>query len=266
MPPAKELSYFAGRNQKNALTFEEYLSFFSKADHQSAIGEASGAYLYSTKAPQLIADTFGKDIKILIVLRNPVEMAYALWGQNKRDGNENLPFDKALEQESRRLHDSEFLRKIKIWPYQYAYFERAVYSPQIKRYIDVFGWDNVKIVIFEKFFNDIENYIIELYEFLGVDTQFSLKKFEKHNEASNVRFTLLYRLHSEEFFFTDAIRKIISASARRSIIGWLYKINSKPSLREPLSTEFRTLLYDKFYPSIIGLEHLLNIDLKSIWK
>jgi len=266
MPACKEVSYFSGRNEENDMSLEEYLTFFSPAMQQKRIGEASGAYLYPKDTPKKIAHTLGTDIKIIMILRNPIEMAHALWGQNKRDGHENLSFFEAVEQENRRLHDNAFKQEIRIWLYQYAYIDRALYAPQVTRYIDTFGRENVKVYIFEKFFKDIEKSLTDLYNFLEVDPEFKIPHYKKYNVAGKVRSKILRRFYSKEHILTDPVRKLVSTPLRRAIIGWLYKINSQPVTRKPLPPDTRAQIHQRFMISIHSLESLIGTNLTTIWK
>lgn len=266
MPPCKEVSYFAGRYGKNVMSLDEYLTYFSNSKYQKRIGEASGAYLYSEDTPKKIADTLGKEIKIIIILRNPIEMSYALWGQNLRDGNENLSFIDAVEQQNIRLNDSSFKKRIRIWLYQYAYIDRAIYAPQVKRYFDTFGRKNTRVYIFEEFFTETEKSLADLYNFLEIDLHYRLTQYKKYNAAGRVRSKVLHRFYSEEHILTSLIRKTVPAPLRRGLIGWLYKINSQSSVRKPLQPEVKAKIKKQFQPSIQDLEALLDRKLTHLWK
>lgn len=266
MPASKELSYFAGKNENQMGTFHDYLQFFSNARNESRIGEASGAYLYSRSAPRKIASLLGDKTKIVILLRNPTEMAYSLWSQNRKDGNEYLSFGEALDAENTRINDSLFANQIKIWLYQFAYTDRAKYAPQVERYLKTFGKKNVRIYIFETFFNKIEASMQDVYEFLEIDTSFKLPKYKRYNVAGDVRSKYLQSLYAERKVWTEPLRWLLPIPLRRTITGWLYRLNSKPRQRPPIPPELRDRLRMEFSKSIRDLEKLLDLQLAEIWK
>ncbi|MGB3221272.1 MAG: sulfotransferase domain-containing protein [Desulforhopalus sp.] len=266
MPSCKEVSYYAGRRDGYSFSFEEYLSYFSKAKSQKRIGEASGAYLYSESAPLKIIDTLGKEIKIIMILRNPPDMAYSLWAHNKREGYENLSFKKAIRQENDRMNDYTFREHLQTWLYQYAYVDRATYAPQVKRYFDVFGKKNVKVYIYEEFFADTDNSLLDLYDFLEI-THHRRKPFtKKYNVAGEIRSRKVQQFYANEHFFTEPIRKVVPAPIRRGMINWLSKINLRRTTRQPMNEEIKEQLQNQFQKSILELEVLLNRELVTLWK
>lgn len=266
MPACKELSYFAGKDETDAGTFNDYLKFFSNAKNESRVGEASGAYLHSSSAPLKIASALGKNTKIIILLRNPIEMAYSLWAHNRKDGNEHLAFEEALDTEAARMNDSHFASQIKIWLYQFAYIDRAKYARQVERYLDTFGRKNVRVYIFETFFDNIKDNMQDVYEFLEIDTSFKLPKYNRYNVAGDVRSKYLRSLYAERKVWTEPLRWLLPIPLRRAIIGRLHRLNSKPRQRPPISPELRNRLRAEFTQSISELEKLLDLQLVEIWK
>ena len=97
MPKWKELSFFINAPHGPLHQVKKpvyYQRVFSKVQNQSAIGEASTSYLYDTSAPELILSQLGS-IKIIIILRNPVDMSYSLYNhQVRREGETAMTFEK----------------------------------------------------------------------------------------------------------------------------------------------------------------------------
>ena len=93
MPDFKEPHYFGSDlNKKKGVyidTEEEYLSLFIESKNEIFIGEASTYYLYSNLAPMEIFK-FNPDSKIIIALRNPIDLIYSLHSQYFFSGNENV--------------------------------------------------------------------------------------------------------------------------------------------------------------------------------
>jgi hypothetical protein len=265
MSSCKEISYFAGRPEKDIISLDEYLEYFSKATERKRIGEASVAYLYQENVPQKIASTLGRDIKIIIILRNPVDMSYSLWGHNTGNNNENLSYIEAVTQQDERLASPTFKENINIWLHNYAYINRAIYAPQVRRYLNVFGRKNVKIYIFEEFFKYIDSSLADIYSFLEIPPYHSTSRYKKYNTASKVRSKYIHKFYSEKHILTDIIRQAIPTPMRRSLVGWLHTINSKSKRNEQLDAETRKIVQHFFQQSIYDLQDLLEIDLEKIW-
>ena len=99
----KELHYFGNDLQvKNRISEQEYLQHFKDAVNEKIIGEASVWYLFSATAAKEIK-SFSPDAKVLIMLRNPVDVIYSLHSQHLYDGNEDvLDFESALALDDER--------------------------------------------------------------------------------------------------------------------------------------------------------------------
>ena len=109
---------------------EQYLSLFVDAGNAKRIGEASVWYLPSTEAASEIKQ-FNPNAKIIIMLRNPVDMVYSLHGQFLRSGNEDIvDFEEALNvQEDRR--NGRRIPTSAHFPGGLQYTSIATFSPQV---------------------------------------------------------------------------------------------------------------------------------------
>jgi len=104
MPEEKELHYFGSDLKSHWFQrdLNKYLSHFSACNGKKRVGEASVWYLYSKKAATEIKD-FSPSSRIIIMLRNPIDMMYSNYYQFLYNGNENLPsFNEAIEAEEDR--------------------------------------------------------------------------------------------------------------------------------------------------------------------
>ena len=81
----------------------EYLAQFAARNNQRRVGEASVWHLFSKTAAAEIK-AFSPEARIIVMLREPVEMMYSLFHYFRFDGNENLPtFEAALNAELSRI-------------------------------------------------------------------------------------------------------------------------------------------------------------------
>jgi len=182
MPAIKEPSFFV--YGYGISDFEKYLSFFETASSMRAIGEASTAYLVAPEAPQLIYK-MAHDIKIIVLLRNPVHRAVSLYAWMVREGYEWLnTFERALAEEERRFHDPSFRWNNPEYFWDYMYFRSGLYYEQVKRYIDTFGEESVKIYLFEELVNRPTEVYRDVCYFLDITPKF-VPNFIAYNQAKN---------------------------------------------------------------------------------
>jgi hypothetical protein len=141
IPPIKETKYFLfDEDYQKGKTF--YDSYFKTLGNQKAIGEVDPDYLLFPISAQRIADTLGKDIRLIVILRNPADRAYSHYLMTKKKGLEPFEFEKALEEEKNRKHN---IREQKI----FAYLERGYYGKQISEFLKVFPKENFLFLTFE---------------------------------------------------------------------------------------------------------------------
>lgn len=264
MPEWKEPAYFSPAAAGGIQDLAAYSALFKQARPNQIRGEASVSYLAAAESAQRICEELGKDTKIIIFLRHPVDMAYSLWGHQVREGFETLDFKSALAAEAERLQKNEDQRLGYSWVYDYAYKYRADYMPQIARYDERFGKDKVKIFIFEEFFKDDLPLFDELCAFLGVKTGFR-PLATRHNVAGTVHSRKLRTLLVEPSVLKNFLKLITPNSFRQRLRQKLENINRKDAPLPPIDPTIRYNLYQKFKPGITALESRLNRPPGSLW-
>lgn len=164
----KEPNYFASEDFPSNTYLEvvrkkdDYLSLFSNAKDAVAIGEASTNYLYSERAAFRIQE-FIPNAKIIAILRDPIERAYSHYLQyvrNKYENAHNLSFLEAVRKDYELTNKGIGVSAL--------YVEKGLYYQQVKRYLDLFGRENVKILFFEEFINYPYEHVAKVLEFLRV--------------------------------------------------------------------------------------------------
>lgn len=121
-------------------------------------GEASPYYIFHPLAPERISQHF-PGIRIIVLLRDPVERAYSAHKQETWRGFETLGFEEALDAEEGRLY-GEVERILSDPNYQsfehqhHAYVARGQYAPQLRRMADAVGRENVLALDADLFFTD----------------------------------------------------------------------------------------------------------------
>ncbi|KAA0439301.1 MAG: sulfotransferase domain-containing protein, partial [Candidatus Thioglobus sp.] len=128
MADYKELHYFDTDNlfTNGQPDYCFYQSFFSPKKSHQIIGETTPIYLYWRDALKRISH-YNSDIKLIVLLRNPIERAYSHWNMSCDNGKEDLGFLSALKAESARAEKQapEQLRT-------HSYIDRGLYVKQLK--------------------------------------------------------------------------------------------------------------------------------------
>ena len=125
------------------------------------------------------------DVKLLVLVRDPVERAYSAHTHELARGYETEPFERALELEVQRL-DGEAERiagepgYLSYSHQHHAYLTRGRYADQIERLDKLFGSDNVHVVDSGTFFTDPEPVYDGVLDFLGL-RRHGYPLFERHN-------------------------------------------------------------------------------------
>ena len=161
------------RIPKGVLSLEDYKSLFKGASTKKYRGESSVMYLlFPEFAIKNINKYLSKDVKIIIMLRNPVERAYSGYQHVKRYNlMESLSFEKALDQSENRYHNISNMTPAS------RYLELGMYFEQVKKFIKEF--DNVHVIIYDDYKNDFSSEMDNVFKFLDVDA-FKVNTEEKY--------------------------------------------------------------------------------------
>jgi hypothetical protein len=263
MPAWKELSFFIGdahgplhRVRKPAY----YDSVFAGSENTRAVGEASTSYLFDREAPSIIRSELGR-IKILIILRDPVAMSYSLYNHQVRRGGETITdFESALAVEDKRRSDPEFKKGCYGWHANYYYFRRGLYSEQVQRYLDTFGQDFVKILLFDELSRDALSVVQEIFRFLDVDDTF-VPDIRVHNPGGGI--VDIPRFWQDRGLFLKTYQYVFSKNIFKKVPHLLRNIGRKPA--QPLNPDTARNLRQRYYDDICRLEEIIGKDL-SAWK
>ncbi len=262
-PKWKELSFFTGDPYgplHKVKKPEYYYKVFSKVQNQSAVGEATTSYLYDETAPKRIKEILGK-IKIIMILRNPVDMSYSLYNhQVRREGETLKTFEEALEAEAGRLRNPDFRKKCYGWHSNYYYYHRGLYFKQVKRYLDAFSEDNALIFLFEEIIREPVRTTQRAFRFLGVDDAF-VPTVKVHNPAGTI--LNIPRFWEDDGLFQKTISFVFSKNFFKKIPHLLRNVRRKPP--QPINATTAQKLAERFHDDICRLEQLIGKDL-SHWK
>jgi hypothetical protein len=269
MSPIKEPFYFAPHAVHNSASDiirdkKEYLKLFEKANGYTAIGEATPIYLWDPDAPKLIHQTV-PHARIIMILRDPIERAYSNYLMRVRySGVKSSFYDELI---------GDYRSQEKLYGKSQLYVEFGMYYEQVKRYFDIFGRKQVKVIIFEEFVKRPEQTVNEVLAFLGV--KYTVTEIrEQHNpysvprtplsrwifvifrwlRARNIRFYKLFMLLPDSVLDSLPLPSGKSSGFAAKI---LFKRIEKPKI-EPKAFKF---LQEIYYDDVLRLQSLLDRSL-----
>jgi hypothetical protein len=226
------------RNEK------EYLNLFKESKNEIFLGEATASYLGDPKSAELIYKKI-PNAKIIIIVRNPIDRAFSsYWGLVKH--GLKISFSDSIR------NDFEKLKKEEISD---SYLFAGFYFEQIKKYQNIFGKENVKIIISEEFRNNVEQVVNEVLIFLGLS---KLDNFDKEIHGS-------YKIRKRQYLqpllankiITTIAKKILSKNSRGKIIDSIRPTRKRPEIK----IEDREFLKKIYIDDVEKTEKLLNKDL-----
>jgi hypothetical protein len=238
---------------------EKYLALFSSAQDEKRVGESSIYYLYS-KIAVVELHEFSPNAKIIIMLRNPVEMIYSLHSEHLFCGDEKITnFEKALIAEESRRHGLRTPAHCKV-KFALLYREIAKYDQQVERYFNVFGRNNVKVIIFDDFKKDTARAYKETCEFLGVKSDFRTD-FRVINAHKAVRSRVLMHFWRDPPKLALWLGNAMPGSVRERLADFIRSMSFQVAPAPPMDQELRRQLQQEFLPGVERLSQLLGRDL-----
>ncbi len=165
-------------------------------------GESTPFYLIHPLVPKQVKNKIPR-VKIIILLRNPIERAHSQYNHQFREKNEKLSFEKAIESE--KIKTKEEWMKLNEWGEgnrdheRYSYLEGGLYYKQIKGWMEQFPEKQFLIINAEKFFTNPSVILNQVFEFLGVPPV-KVHTTEKFNVGTYLEMQPKTREFLSEFF------------------------------------------------------------------
>ena len=172
-------------------------------------GEATVHYMLHPLAAKRVAETF-PNIKLIVMLRNPIDRAYSHYQMELANKNENLSFEEILIEEPKRLNgEIERLAKDEKYdsleyPHR-AYLRTGHYAEFLKKWFEYFPREQFLIINNEKFLSDISKGYNQVLDFLKVSNhelpeykKIHGRKYEKMKPEIRDKLIEYYKPYNEE--------------------------------------------------------------------
>ena len=261
----KEIHYFGSDlKTKYKVTYTEYLDYFKSSNDKKVIGEASVWYLFSQMAAKEIKD-FSPAAKILIMLRNPVDVLYSLHSQHLYDGNEDVTdFERAISLDAERKKGNKLPDSVDYTELP-PYIDSVLFADQVKRYLDAFGEENVRIILYDDFVKNTDDAVAGTLKFLGL-ANINTGEYRVINLNKSIRLFFLHRLIKNP---PPRLRKIVRIilpfkAVRHHIMSYFSRLNIKYKKRKKMDDQLRLRLKEKLAEDISSLSKIIKRNL-SAW-
>lgn len=177
-PSAKEIHFF-DRDYKKGIKYYKrsfptrtYKNIIKKLTGNAITGEATPDYCYIPNCMERI-NYYIPNVKIIFIIRNPIERAYSEYIMNIKKGIEKLSFEEALEKEEERIKclkkpPEEVPIKEGFSASQYSYKDRGIYITQLKRIEKLFPKNNILLINHEDMKKDTMGELTRVLKFLGI--------------------------------------------------------------------------------------------------
>ncbi len=166
-------------------------------------GEATPDYLYRPECPARIKELVPQ-VRLIAILRNPIDRAYSFYNHNRRAGLEALSFEAAIEAEESRIEEERQSQQgLQAGPgfafMNYSYKARGVYVDQLGPWMESFPREQILVLRTEDLYHDPETVLREAFSALDLPYH-APSKFRKINTAPYDPMPKHVRAQLEEYF------------------------------------------------------------------
>ena len=237
--------------------WDEYKSLFEDVKQEKAIGESTVFYLYYYKeAIKNIKLRLGNDVKIIILLRNPVDRAFSAFQHVSKSVKESLSFEDALNQEEDRLE-----KDLTITP-MVMYKDMGLYYNMVKAYKEEFN--DVYVILYEDFRDRTDEVLIGVFEFLKVNIKTKINFSRRHNVGGKRwKNQKMKNLFQKDNILKNIYMKFVPDIIKDNVKAKLVKLSTNKVTSMNMKTKEH--LESFFKEDINKLSELIGKDLKH-WK
>ena len=230
---------------------EAYQKLFENYQGETAIGDASPYYIYYQKSPYNIKK-YVPEMKLIAILREPVQRAFSNYVWAVRDRAEHLSFAEALAAEESRIKDN--------WGLKWHYKNQGFYYQQLKPYYKLFPSSQIKIYLHDDLVNNPIKTMQDIFGFLDIDDRFEPNMKKKHNTSKLPKNKSWHNFLDKPNIIKSLVKPLLPLEFRYNLKQNakrknLYKPQLEPQIKQELATEYRE--------DILKLQDLIQQDLSK---
>lgn len=263
LPLGKEVPFFADETAY-AAGIDAYLaSNFGKADPAQQWGTISPSYMFNLSGipTSEVAErikTHNPDIKIVAILRQPIERAYSHYQFARRNGFTEVPtFTEAVEPLLTLTDDQQTAGQTE---HPTTYLTRSRYGACLHPYYDRFPADNIMVIFTDELEARPVDTIRAIFRFIGVDDSFVPDNTGKtfHKGGSQARISWLSPgVLVKHKLLRAVVRRVLPYHVRKRLEMWLLVWNTRPdNSTMAIDAKLHARLVEYFADDIEQLEAL----------
>lgn len=257
MPEFKEPHFFSflGRPsphpKRPPWALADYVELFDSAKSDQLIGEASASYLYfyeeSIKNIGHVYRTAYRNVRIIMILRNPVERAWSYYMLRRRGGYSGDFF--------------QAIREIEAWGNErkfHNFILSGMYYEQVKAYLEHFPY--VNMLLFEELRSNPVQVFEEICEFLKLKDRSYLPKhlstvYNISGEPRNWVLKPIYNMLFRESSWKNVLKRLVPYETGQKLKS---DIGKRIVKRKEAPAEVREYLLKRFGPDIKRLLTIID--------
>ena len=254
LPSFKELRMFQPEHP-DSLSPARYRNLYAEAKDYKAIGEVTPYYLVDPAVPGRVREV-SPAAKIVILLRDPVERAYAHYLTVKE-----VNVATGHKEPSRSF--AEALRNYEKTPIEQRrdlttdYLEQGLYSAGVRQYLETFGSDQVLVLLFDDLAKDTKGVFERIAQHIGVDPDV----FSNVDASENRNPYRVPKYAAIRWGQKMGLSGLLPHSLKVAMLPLFFKLR-----KTPLDGESRRRLQQFYDRDITELEALLGRKLPELRK
>jgi len=183
---------------------QDYLNNYHPTQNTDirAYGEKSTSYYEKPKVAARIAQYF-PEAKIIMLLRNPVERAISNYFFTRQHGLETRTLEEVFIQ---KIPAPSIPKNISVSPFDYI--KRGCYTQYLPIYIEKFGRNKVKTLIFDNFIANPQNDLNHIFDFFEINQQDIQIPFEGQNASNKTQVILPEVMEQLNNYYSSEINQL----------------------------------------------------------
>lgn len=262
MSAVKEPVFWNSDGIHNVKRIHWYNQLFENSDAK-ILGESTTSYMYFPVFISNVKKLFPSSPKFIFILRNPIDRSYSHYWWLKGRSQENRTFSEAIKADLNRSLD-----RYSYLPDYYYHF--GLYGKYIKKFIDAFGRESIKIITLEELQEDRLKVLNSCFTFLGIQTLSSIPDI-RSNETVRLKYPKLFhfinKTASGKYRYTKIAKYLISRERidriKRKLKNMRYFKGSEKLEYDNLSLEERNWIKSIYEDDVKLLKQISGLSFEK---
>lgn len=216
----------------------DYERHFRGAENFSARGDISPSYLIHSDTAERIFKSLGK-VKIIILLRDPVEKIISQYTHLCASGRETLLLEEALEAESERYKMN--------WADFWWYKKSSFLTNNAEVFLKIFGAENVMFISSDEFKINTRDVLSRVANFININDSFEFALEQTFNVSGMPKSKIMASIFVKPNLFTSTLRRFIPSRIGAPVRRFIISLNKggKPVVNEKTKEKLNEIFYEE---------------------